>query len=148
MRSLLNPHDRDFVVERLRTLTPESSPRWGRMSASQMVAHLSDQIRIALGDIPTARRPGPLHLPILKQLVMYWLPWPRGRIKGPPEAFTTPPATWQSDLITLVGLLDRFARPTDRHTWPDHPTFGPLSHRAWGLFSYRHFDHHLRQFGV
>ena len=148
MRSLLNSSDRDLVIDRLRRLTPESPPKWGRMSAAQMVAHLSDQMRIALGDIPAARLPGPLHLPVLKQLVMYWLPWPKARIKGPPEAFTTAPATWQSDLATLVALLERFAKPSDRDSWPDHPTFGALSHRGWGLFSYRHFDHHLRQFGV
>ena len=148
MRSLLNRRDRDLVIARLRRLTPESTAKWGRMSTPQMVAHLSDQMRITLGDISAARRPGPLHLPVLKQLVMYWLPWPKGRIKGPPEAFTTQPGTWQSDLETLAALLDRFASTTDRDSWPEHPTFGHLSHRSWGFFSYRHFDHHLRQFGA
>jgi len=30
--------------------------------------------------------------------------------------------------------------------WPEHPAFGALSRRAWGVLIYRHMDHHLRQF--
>jgi hypothetical protein len=29
-----------------------------------------------------------------------------------------------------------------------HPLFGALSAAEWGRFSYRHADHHLRQFGI
>ena len=148
MRSVLNRPDRDLLIGRLRRLAPESPAKWGRMSASQMVAHLSDQMRITLGDLAAAPSPGPLRLPILKHLVMYWLPWPKGRIKGPPEAFTSQPTTWQGDLVTLTALLDRFVSDNNRDSWPDHPTFGRLSRKSWGHFAYRHFDHHLRQFGV
>jgi hypothetical protein len=31
---------------------------------------------------------------------------------------------------------------------PAHPFFGPLNGRQWGVFCFRHFDHHLSQFGV
>ena len=32
--------------------------------------------------------------------------------------------------------------------WQEHPAFGRLARRAWGVLAYRHLDHHLRQFGV
>jgi hypothetical protein len=32
--------------------------------------------------------------------------------------------------------------------WPDHPTFGSLTGRAWGALMYRRNDHHFRQFGI
>jgi hypothetical protein len=67
------------------------------MNAPQMLTHLSDQMRHALGAAPAAPRSGPL-LPVIKHLIMYWFPWPKGRIKGPPEAFLTQPTTWESDL--------------------------------------------------
>ena len=79
---------------------------------------------------------------------MYWLPWPKGRINGPPEAFLTPPSTWKADLATLTSLLDRFIGETRRVDWPEHPFFGPMSHQAWGRFCHRHLGHHLRQFGA
>jgi hypothetical protein len=79
---------------------------------------------------------------------MYWLPWPKGRIHGPTELFLTPATTWKADLATFEALLNRFVSQTAEDDWPEHPFFGPMTHQSWGRFSYRHFDHHLRQFGA
>jgi hypothetical protein len=117
------------------------------MTAPQMVAHLSDQMRHTLGNARAAPRPGPLRWPVLRQLVMYWLPWPRGRTQGPPEAFLTRPTTWETDLATFEGLVQRFIQAEGRPDWPEHAIFGSMSRRSWGFFCYRHFDYHLRQFG-
>lgn len=94
LRSLLDSRDRQRLVQRFETVSPDAAPLWGRMSAPQMLVPLSDQMRHTLGDAEAAPRPGPLRLPLIRQLVMYWLPWPKGRVKGPPEAFVTPPTTW------------------------------------------------------
>src|ERR1051325_4628074 len=31
---------------------------------------------------------------------------------------------------------------------PAHPLFGPLTWREWGVATYKHADHHLKQFGA
>ncbi|MGH9801334.1 MAG: DUF1569 domain-containing protein, partial [Blastocatellia bacterium] len=31
---------------------------------------------------------------------------------------------------------------------PEHPAFGKLSTKDWGALTYKHMDHHFRQFGV
>ena len=139
---------REGILARLRRLRPEAPRRWGRMSAAQMIAHLSDQMRHALGDCPVAARPGPLRFPIVRYASIYVLPWPRGRIKGPPEAFTTRPTSWESDVGGLVTLLQRFAARGPAGRWPDHALFGHMRGPDWGVFVHKHFDHHLRQFGV
>jgi hypothetical protein len=118
------------------------------MSAPQMLTHLSDQMRHTLGDARAAPRPGPLRWPILKQLVMYWLPWPKGHVRGPPEAFVTAPTTWSADLGTFETLIWRFVEAEDRVRWPEHALFGSMTRRSWGYFCHRHFDYHLRQFGA
>lgn len=148
MPTLLNDGDRERLLARVRALKPDAPARWGRMNAPRMVVHLGDQMRHALGDAPTAAQRGPLRLPLIKHVVMYWLPWPKGRIKGPPEAFLTQPTTWDADVATLIGLVDRLVADRGRETWPDHAIFGAMSRQSWGRFSHRHFDHHLRQFGV
>lgn len=148
MRSILDSGDRERMLARFRALHAGSERQWGRMSAAQMLAHLTDQMRHTLGDATAARRPGPLRLPGIKHLVMYWLPWPKGRIKGPPEAFVTQPTTWVEDLDRFMGLLERFVDDDRRDSWPDHALFGRMTRRSWGRFCHRHFDHHLRQFGV
>jgi hypothetical protein len=117
------------------------------MSAPQMIAHLTDQMHHCLGDIPVAPRPGKLRLAPVRYAAIYLLPWPKGRIKGPPEAFVTQPSSWESDVAALESLLERFAVRDEERSWPEHALFGHMSGRDWGVFVYKHFDHHLRQFG-
>ena len=52
--SMFDTDCREQMLARLHRLTPESRRRRGRMSAPQMIAHLSDQMRHALGDVPVA----------------------------------------------------------------------------------------------
>jgi hypothetical protein len=118
------------------------------MNAPQMLAHLSDQMRHTLGDMHAKPRRGPWRLPVLKQLGLYLLPWPRARLRGPWEAFVSKPTTWDTDLNAFFGLIDRFVQSEDRTDWPGHAIFGSMNRRSWGYFCHKHFDHHLRQFGV
>ena len=148
MRTILDPAHRTAILGRFRRLGPDTPRRWGRMTASQMLVHLSDQMRHTLGDAPCARRSGPLRWPLVKQAVLYWLPWPKGRAKGPPEAFLTKPTTWTADLAAFEALVARFVAADDRVRWPEHALFGKMSRKAWGRFCHKHFDHHLRQFGA
>jgi hypothetical protein len=149
MPTFFDEQCRRETLARLRRVQPDARPLWGRMTAPQMLAHLGDQMRGTLGTRQWTRMPsGLLRYPGFKQLALYWLPWPKGRTQGPPEAFTTTPTSWESDLATVEELVARLAARGRRGTWPAHSHFGRLSGRQWGVFCYRHFDHHLRQFGV
>ena len=37
----------------------------------------------------------------MKQAALYWLPWPKGEIQSPPEAFVTRPTDWDADIATV-----------------------------------------------
>jgi hypothetical protein len=139
---------RKQLLGRLRRLTPDSPARWGRMTAPQMIAHLSDQMRHTLGDRPSQPRQGPLRWPVIRHLTIYWLPWPKGRVQGPPEAFISQPTTWSSDVAALERFVERLAARNPGDAWPEHALFGRMSRKDWGVFCCRHFDHHFRQFGV
>ena len=146
MHTVFDGADRNALLARLRRMTPDRPPRWGRMTAHQMLAHLGDQMRLTLGELgakPIANR---LRNPILRRVVIYWLPWPEGKVQSPPEGFTTAPTTWAGDLAALEERVERLAAHGPAGKWPEHPLFGPMSGRDWGVFCYRHFDHHLRQF--
>jgi hypothetical protein len=136
------------LIERINHLRPNAARRWGRMTAPQMIAHLSDQMRQTLGDAVAAGRPGPLRNPLVRYLAIYWLPWPKGRIKGPPEAFVTKPTTWDADVATLIDLVNRFLERGPSGEWPDQALFGHMTGKSWGVFCHKHFNHHLTQFGV
>ena len=58
-------------------------------------------------DNPSARIPGVPRGLVLRQLILYFLPWPKGTIQGPPEAFHTEPGNWSDDLATLKKLVEQ-----------------------------------------
>jgi hypothetical protein len=147
-RSMFDEACRRAMLARLRSLRPQAPRRWGRMSASQMVAHLTDQMHHALGDCPVAARPGVLRWGAVRYASIYLLPWPKGRVRGPREAFVTQPVSWADDVAALERLVERFAQRASDPRWPDHALFGRMSRRDWGVFVHKHFDHHLRQFGA
>lgn len=135
--------------ERVGRLAPDRVGAWGRMTAPQMVCHIADSLKMALGDMHVASKNLPIRYPPLKQLIIYLAPFPKSAPTAP-ELLARSPAAWNADIADLEGLLDRVsARGRDAHArWPAHPAFGRLSRRAWGVLIYRHLDHHLRQFGV
>lgn len=148
MRTLFDPARRAAIVRRIEALRPDSQRRWGRMSAPQMVAHLTDQMHHTLGDYPCDPVPSLLRMAPLRYLAIYWMPWPRGRVQGPPGAFLRQPTVWEADRAGLVELVERFGAREPRGDWPEHALFGRMSGRDWGVFCHKHFHHHLTQFGV
>jgi hypothetical protein len=145
---MFDPLARKGVVARLRLLKPDTKRRWGRLDAPRMVAHLSDQMRHALGESPCAPVRGLLRWRPIRHLSIYWLPWPKGRVKGPPDAFLTRPSAWEEDVNRLEQLLERFADKGPEGEWPEHALFGRMTGKDWGVFCLKHFHHHLSQFGV
>lgn len=121
--------------------------RWGKMQAGQMVCHVADQLRLALGDLEAEPKPGLLRFKVLRHIPLYWLPWPKG-VATAPEMLTTTPSQWREDIATLHALVDRVGERSPAAEWGVHPMFGPLSGEEWARLSGKHLDHHLTQFGV
>ena len=136
------------LVARARRIGGDQPPRWGSLTAHRMLCHIADVVRLVMSEIPTKpRRRGLLSRFPLKQLVVYYAPWPHG-VRGPREAFLTSPTTLEADVQALEAALLRFLDHRPAGEWPPHPLFGPMSARDWNRLLYRHTDHHLRQFGV
>ncbi len=150
MHSLWIEPDRSDLLGRFDRLRPDTSARWGKMSAPQMLAHIGDSMRMAIGAVRVEPRRTPLRFTPIKQLVIYGLPSVPRNLPTAPELKKTPPGVWFEDLRDAKELVRRavvrYHQPATR--WPDHPAFGRLSSRAWGVLLYKHLDHHLRQFGV
>ena len=100
-----------------------------------------------MGDLPVASKTLPIRYPPLKQLIIYVAPFPKGAPTAP-ELLVRAPRGVGHDVADVRRCSA--ARGRVRHTdgWPEHPAFGKLSKRAWGVLIYRHMDHHLKQFGA
>ena len=149
MRSMWEPAAAEEMRNRLARLTFDRPGKWGRMTAPEMVCHLAQSLKMALGELAVEPKRLPIRFPPLKQLIVYVAPFPKN-VRTAPELLTRAPGGWRADVADLQSLVDRFsARGGDTQaTWPAHPAFGRLSRRAWGVLVYRHMDHHLRQFGA
>jgi len=147
MPSVWNTPDRARLLARLERLSPDRRRVWGSLTAPKMVTHLCDSLRATLGEVEVPQKTTPFRFPIVKQLVVYLLPWPKNAPTAP-AYLATPPADWDADRSLLRALLVRVAARGPTAEWPPHPAFGRLSGRAWGVLIHRHFDHHLTQFGV
>lgn len=152
MKTLLNPTDKEEILRRVEAVQPTSQRRWGKMSAHNMICHLSDGFRLYMGERPTKRVQvsGPR---LLVKWIALWapIPWPHG-FKTAPEldqqSGGTPPIEFAADKQELRGLIARFTRQPREFDWKPHPHFGAMSEREWKRLAYLHADHHLRQFGV
>lgn len=150
MATLKDAQQRSQLLSRLHQLTAETSPLWGTMNAPKMLAHLSDSMRMAYGDLDVPKKWMVLRYFPLKQLTLYVLPFPKGAPTAPQLISRTPENSeaFDRERSALGALIERFEKEAERDDWPEHPVFGPLSTRGWGTLTYRHIDHHLRQFGV
>lgn len=150
MQSLWNEPDRRDLLGRFDQLRPDAKAHWGRMSAPQMLAHIGDSMRMAIGAMKVPSVKTPLRFTPIKQLVIYGLPATPRNLPTARELQKTLPGSWGEDLRDVKELVRRavarYEQPTTK--WPDHPAFGKLSPRAWGVLTYKHLDHHLKQFGV
>ena len=146
-KSLSNARARQELLDRLERLTPDAAPLWGTMTAPRMVAHLADWMLMARGELNVAAKSLPLRYPPLKQLAIYWLPFPKG-VSTAPELIGREPSEWAIELAAVRQHVQSFETLDPKATWPEHPVFGKMTPKAWSVFGYRHVDHHFRQFGV
>jgi hypothetical protein len=135
------------IHDRISTLPSDRRPVWGSFTAPKMVCHLADSLRMALGDLRVHSKRVPIRYPPLKQLIVYVLPFPKS-VPTAPELLAREPKEWSAEVADLQSLVDRVVARGPGGRWAEHPAFGLLSPRAWGVLMYRHMDHHLRQFGV
>jgi hypothetical protein len=148
-KSLWDPRADQELLARFAKLTQHTQRQWGKMTASQMVKHCVEPIRGLLGEIDVPMRGSPAFLRMfpLKQLIIYVTPLPKGAPTAP--AFVV---QYEPDLDAsrkeLAEALERTLKRGRNGTYTPHPAFGKLTGNAVGALTYKHLDHHLRQFGV
>lgn len=150
MGSILNQTQRDEIESRLRSLSTSSTRRWGKLDVVGMLQHLRLSTQMAVGDltVPSSNKRVFQIFPF-KHLILYVLPFPKGAPTAPalkPEPVSA--ATLDDEREALLDLFERIAAGPREGVGPTHPLFGPLSRQQWGVVTYKHTDHHLKQFGA
>ncbi len=146
MPTLRTEARRKELVERLARVTPESKAQWGRFDAPRMMCHLGDALEEALGRRIVPRQ-GPAmlrHFPV-KHLAIYVVPMPKGA-KAPRELLAEAPGDFEANRRRVTqGIAEIAALPPGKA--PDHFLLGSMTDAHWNALTWKHIDHHLRQFG-
>jgi hypothetical protein len=148
MGSILNESDRAAITNRVRSLSASSTRRWGSMDVAGMLRHLRLAAQMNLGEysVPSANKRAFQVFP-LKHLILYVFPFPKSAPTAPMLKIDIA-ASLEEERAALLEVLERIGTGLRDGMGPDHPLFGPLNWREWGVATYKHTDHHLKQFGA
>jgi hypothetical protein len=142
----------DEVCSRLERLAPDARPLWGKMSQAQLLGHLNAVVRYTMGQGPRMPfRGNAVSRYIFGPLVRAGIvAIPRNvklpRPEGMKERSPMPEGTLEDLRVTLDAYLNAFEQ--GQLAPCVHPFFGMMPPRQWNKFHVRHFEHHLKQFGV
>lgn len=148
MGSILNESDRAAIRSRVESLTESSARRWGSMDVAGMLQHLHLSLSMGLGELPvlSANKRAFQKFP-LKHLLLYVLPFPKSAPTAP-ELKCGDSVSFEDERAAVLELLERIGTGPGDGEGPAHPLFGPMTYREWGVVTYKHADHHLKQFGA
>jgi hypothetical protein len=149
MENIFDKAIADAILLRLNKLEPGSKALWGKMNVAQMLSHLQAPVEVAIGEKTLKRNLIGMLLGgfAKKQLVndkpfKKSLPTDASYIRKTEHVF-------DKEKTKLISLFNRFVTGgADGLIKSPHPFFGKMTEAEWSYSLWKHFDHHLRQFGV
>jgi hypothetical protein len=117
-----------------------------------MLCHLGDAAEMVLRTRPRVQ-PVPVRERRLVKALGLWSPlrWPHGWQTNPaqnPRIAGTQPTDFARDRQRVLAAMIGIARAGPQTLESAHGFFGNMSVRDWQRWTYKHTDHHLRQFGL
>ena len=142
---------RHEVTQAVGRLEDAATPRWGGMTAQEMVEHLIWAFELSTGQARTECRVAEAELPRMKTFLYHNRPTPQG-FMNPVLAAGLPPLRYENLYEATSALARELGRFIDGARYNEqvhtHPIFGPIGHEEWHRTHYKHTYHHLLQFGL
>lgn len=149
MPSLFDQQTATDIRKRIENFQPDSIRQWGKMTAAQTLAHLNAALLVATGDaMPKSNFLTKIMAPYIKKVILSDQPFKPGLPTAPTYLMKN-----ERDFVVekeaLLNTYDRFvAGGPAAATGRVHPLFGKFTAEEWGRSQWKHFDHHLRQWGL
>lgn len=150
MNNLFDSRDTAKIIDRLKKLTPESQKLWGKMEVGQMVAHCNASLETAMG--LTSPKMLPFYLRaigfLLKKSIVSSKPMPKNM--GTDKSYIIDDnRNLDQEVAKVIKHIIAFSEGgPDKCTKRPQIFFGSMTPIEWATMQWKHFDHHLRQFGV
>lgn len=150
MKNLFTKEETDLVVARINKLNPDTTPLWGKMNVSQMLAHLNVSYEYIYET--KYKKPKGVKKLLLKTFVKPFVvgdkPYKKNT-RTAPDFLKTSTYEFEVEKNRLIDYIIRTQELGEGYfDGKDYHSFGPLSVKEWNTMLYKHLDHHLSQFGV
>jgi hypothetical protein len=140
----------DGIIQRINSLTPTTTPQWGKMKVSQMLAHCCVSYEMVY-EPEKHPKPNSFMKLILKLLVknkvVSEIPY---KHNGPtaPAFIITGERDFETEKARLIGYIQKTQQLGEKaFDGKMSHSFGPLKVEEWNNMFYKHLNHHLTQFG-
>jgi hypothetical protein len=138
------------IIERIHALDAETQPQWGKMNASQMLAHCCVSYEMVYENIHP--KPGFLVQLILKAFVKNKVvsetPYKRNS-QTDPAFLIKESRDFEAEKARLINYIVKTRQLGEAHFDNKKSRgFGVLNKTEWNNMFYKHLDHHLSQFAV
>ncbi|MFD0992950.1 DUF1569 domain-containing protein [Tenacibaculum geojense] len=140
----------DQIIARILSLQPTTTPQWGTMNVSQMLAHCSVAYEMVYTDMHP--KPNPFVKFIIKlvakKAVVSDKPFSKNG-RTAPQFLIVNERDFEKEKQRLISYIRKTQElGADFFENKESHSFGKLSSKEWNTMFYKHMDHHLRQFGV
>jgi Protein of unknown function (DUF1569) len=140
----------DKVISRINNLSNTTPAQWGKMNATQMLAHCNVTFEFAYEE--KHKKPNFFMAFILKNLVKKGLV---NEVPNKKNASTAPEfiigndRNFDVEKNRLIEYINRTVKLGEKHfDGRVSMIFGEMTSTEWNNLFYKHIDHHLTQFGV
>ncbi len=147
---MISQKNKSILISKLDKLSPDVMPLWGKMNVQQMLAHMNDAFKIALGMKDATDISNFFTNKVMFPVAVYLVPsWPKGSGTAKElnqEQAGTKPRDFYTELEFLKKMIDVF-NEREESKIKGHPMFGKITKQQWADLLVKHLNHHLRQFG-
>ena len=146
MKTVLDKETREEIIQRIASLDKECNHLWGKMIVGQMIKHCTLCEELYLGKVKLKR----VFLgrifgkTALKKLLSDDRPIGKHSPTDPFLRVIENIDDLEPYKQKWIALINEYE---DRDAGSFHPFFGKMTLEQLGKLSYKHNDHHLRQFG-
>ena len=147
--SLFSDSAKEDIVSRVLQLREDNDRQWGQMEVTGMLHHINKAIKLTLSGKAKPKKPTMKQWLSKNAFLHVFRRFPKNvatRSDLDVVGSRLEANSFEEERTELLRLLNQFQRATEIHAM--HPYFGYLNLKEWGIFTWMHIDHHLRQFGV